>query len=390
MDSWPINTLPATTRRLARTAIAGGVVLVAAVCTDDVAGPEDLDFDQERLIFVSSRGDIAKGIYRMNADGTGVESLTDQREGYANLSLSPDGRRVAFRCTGCGGSLNIFVMDTDGANLSQLTGVKPLEWRNYHPRWSPDGTQIAFATTREPTQQPYWKVYVMNADGSDPHYISGPIGENGGVYTRPVGWSPDGRVVFHHLTGDDANPLHTYIVNAVGGDPEPLFDQPGDHSPAWSPDGTKMAFIRGWKHLDGEGALYVMNADGSGVVKLSDHDSQHLLSTGWSGAFFNDISPWSPDGTRIVFGMENELYVVNADGSGLRQLTDLPERERSVFNGWAPSGTRIAFTSNEDSRLRHGNSDVYVVNADGTGLVNLTGDPDNPTDDRDALWLPRH
>lgn len=222
MGSWLSDTLSTTMRSLARTATTGGVVLVAAVCTDDVTGPEDLDVDQDQLIFVSSRGDTQKGIYRMNADGTGVESLTDQRAQYANLSLSPDGRRVAFRSTRAG-CINLFVMDIDGSNLSQLTGIDPSDRCNYHPRWSPDGSQIAFASTREPTQ-PAWKVYVMNADGSNPRYISGSVGEEGGVYTSPVGWSPDRRVVFHQMrTARASDSSRTYpsvrVAFSTGGRP---------------------------------------------------------------------------------------------------------------------------------------------------------------------------
>jgi len=137
-----------------------------------------------------------------------------------------------------------------------------------------------------------------------------------------------------------------------------------DEWPAWSPDGSKILFLSA---SDGRGEIYVMNADGSGVTQLT------TMGTAFDPA-------WSPDGTKIAFDDGNEIYVINADGSGLRNITNDPAH----FDGtpvWSPDGSKIAFESNRD-----GNAEVYVMNADGSALHNLTN---NPAIDFAPAWRPR-
>ena len=114
----------------------------------------------------------------------------------------------------------------------------------------------------------------------------------------------------------------------------------GDGAPAWSPDGQRIAFVRG----DG---IHVMNSDGSGVERLTGSDTDTL------GA--RDGEPaWSPDGRRIVFVREDDIHVMNADGSGVERLT----RSGGWHPAWSPDGRRIAF-------VREGA--IHVMNADGSG-----------------------
>ena len=128
-----------------------------------------------------------------------------------------------------------------------------------------------------------------------------------------------------------------------------------DHSPAWSPDGRRIAFV---SNRDGDWEIYVMNADGSGVTQLT-HNS--VL----------DVSPaWSPDGRRIAFtsirdGGDWEIYVMNADGSDVTKLTYTYHNEGSP--AWSPDGRRIAFHFDRD-----GNDEIYVMNADGSSITQLT------------------
>ena len=109
-----------------------------------------------------------------------------------------------------------------------------------------------------------------------------------------------------------------------------------------------------------------MSADGSGVSTLADGDSL----------------TWSPDGSRIAFISERdgnlEIYVVNADGSGLTNLTNNPATD--FVPRWSPNGSRIAFVSHRD-----GNSEIYVMNADGSGLTRLTNSPE---DESGLTWQP--
>lgn len=148
------------------------------------------------------------------------------------------------------------------------------------------------------------------------------------------------------------------VVTAEGADFTRLIDDGGQRweymSPAWSPDGSQIAF---GSNRDGGWDIYVMNADGSGVTRLTTHAAR------------DDEPAWSPDGTRIAFTSDRdgdfEIYVINANGSGLRQLTDHLAQDGNP--AWSPDGSRIAFTSDRD-----GLNELYVMNNDGTGVMRLT------------------
>ena len=142
---------------------------------------------------------------------------------------------------------------------------------------------------------------------------------------------------------------------------------PGDvQTPAWSPDGRKLAFV---SQRDGNSEIYVMNADGSAQKNLTRQPA-------------SDSHPsWSPDGRRIVFVSRrdgnSEIYVMNADGSGLRNLTRTPSDD--LDPAWSPDGRAIAFVQKKCTGGRRDppcatayETSLYVVNADGSGLRRLT------------------
>ena len=137
--------------------------------------------------------------------------------------------------------------------------------------------------------------------------------------------------------------------------------------PAWSPDGGSIAFE---SDRDGDSEIYVMDADGSGVVQLTDNAADD-----WGPA-------WSPDGSRIAFASDrdgdSEIHVMDADGSGVVQLTDNSDGDWDP--AWSPDGRSIAFASDRD-----GDSEIHVMDADGSGVIRLT---DNFDDDWDPAWSP--
>jgi Tol biopolymer transport system component len=312
---------------------------------------------QHSIAFQSSRdGDYE--IYLMNADGSGQVNLTDN-PGYDYAPVwSPDGTRIAFTSNRDGNN-EIYVMNADGSGLLNLTNNPGYD---YAPAWSPDGTRIAFTSNRDGNSE----IYVVNTDGSGLHNLTNNPAEDGGVdFVTRVGlsWSPNGAKIAFVSARDGTGEI--YVMNADGSGVTRLTSTYAI-TPVWSPDGARIAFVN-------SAGISVMNADGSGVTSL--HQSGHL-------------DGWSPDGSKIAFqsgifcirgcSVRSYIVVMNADGTGVTQLTNTGGDFSPV---WSPDGTRIAFASNRD-----GNSEIYVVNTDGSGLHNLTN---NPGGDYTPAWRPR-
>ena len=329
-----------------------------AAADTDTAGPED-DTPTGRIAFVWGSWPWSdKDIAVMNADGTAQTSLATTGSNWAP-SWSPDGRRIAF-ISDRDGNWEIYVMNADGSGQTRLT-TEPAD--DTGPTWSPDGRRLAFASNRDGTSE----IYVMNADGTDQTRLTSTGGWS-------PSWSPDGRRIAF-TSGRDGND-EIYVMNADGTGQSRLTSA-GGWSPSWSPDGSRIAFVmRRSIYYEENEQIYVMNADGTGRIQLTNEGGE---------------SPsWSPGGHRIAFMSGNHIHVMNADGTG---RTQLEHSGVGYTPSWSPLGVdtpaegageaasgRIAFVSDRD-----GNDEIYVMNADGTDQTRLTN---NPESDSDPIWSP--
>jgi Tol biopolymer transport system component len=377
------------------------------------------------------------------AFGTVRDLLFGERRTVAFASAptwSPDGRRIAFlthacipdSTPGCHGPVEFNVMNADGSgqrNLTREWGLEaPVSLFKGYPVWSPDWRKVAFV--RDWGGYGYSDIYVINADGSgrrrltrSPQNEAKPPG--GGAFVCPRAcdgdpvWSPDGRrLAFVRVRGGRAD---IYVVSADGGGlrrlahaiaftPDPGAPSPGfSANPAWSPDGRKIAFM---SNRDGTDDVFVVNADGSGLRNLTRRPADDRKRSEW---YSPDRPMWSPDGRKIVFRARrdrstpsewevcrprgpqgervggvcarDEIYVVDADGSGLRRLTYNWKSDGAP--AWSPDGRKILFLRSGWQDSANVGGDVYVMNADGSGQRNLTRSVTRPfATERAPAWSP--
>ena len=326
---------------------------------------------KSKIAFISRGSQRGHGLYVASADGRGQRRLTGPALDRTPV-WSPDRRRIAFesvhacRSAGspasCDHTTGVYVVNADGSFRLRLA-------RNGSaPAWSPDGRTIAFFSGT--------KIYLMNADGSEHRPLTRSLGAG---RKRSLAWSPDGRKLAFltdrdcrqfcfnlYVVGSDGSGLRNLTLElAAGGSPGrgPASD------PAWSPDGRKLAFVRLNARLGSP--IYVVKADGSGLRRLTRGPTLDFEPT------------WSPDGRKLAFVSDrdgnSEVYVMNADGSGQRNLTRNPALDSDP--AWSPDGRSIAFRSTRD-----GNPEIHIMNADGSGQRNLTR---SPSSEGRFAWSPR-
>jgi Tol biopolymer transport system component len=286
-----------------------------------------------------------------------IESAPGPREVQAPV-WSSGGRQIAFLSRRGKSTFDLDVVNADGSGQRTVIHGATRE----PPSWSPDGLKIAFEGLRDNG------VYTVNADGSGRQRLARD--------SKDPAWSPDGRTIAF-FSG-----AKIYLMNADGSEHRALTrPQAGVRDLAWSPDGRKLAFLQA-KGGCGPSCydIYVVNRDGSGLRNLTAK-----LAVGIRLNLDPASDPaWSPDGQMIAFarlnpGLGQPIYVVKADGRRLRNLTPKPVGAYAA-PAWSPDGRKIAFVSDRD-----GNSEVYVMNANGNGQRNLTR---NPAFDADPAWSP--
>ena len=265
-------------------------------------------------------------VYVVDARGR-VTDLTPVPALDTAPSPSPDGSRIAFVSSREGAS-DVYVMSASGGPATRLTSSpfdgQTVAWNEAGRTaiaWSPGGKRIAF-DVQNATYPPdcfkncvVWSVYVANADGSARRLVAS--------QARSPAWSHDGRFLAYKSDVTPFGESESVSIDRLDGSPPRRIDAPRSMpyiGPAWSPRRDELAFDTGSRWV------YSVRADGTG---------RHRLARGLGPA-------WSPDGGSIAFELDGTLYRMSRTGTRVRRLAP---RAGAGFPAWSPGGRAIAFSS---------------------------------------------
>ncbi len=219
-------------------------------------------------------------------------------------------------------------------------------------------------------------LYLMDRDGNNVIRLTNSNFREG----RPS-WTPDGTKIAFSVFIWDVGNSEIYVMDNDGNNLTRLtIHQMTDVRPSWSPDGSKIVFVSGPQNVQFHPKhIFVMNADGTGMRNLTEDTD-----------LTDSFSPsWSPDGKEIVFSSRpnvrvRHIYVMTAEGKRLKRLTEDVSYDGNPV--YSPDGTKIAFESTRDGGF-DGHWNIYLMDTDGTNVVKLTRTR-RGTDNRSPSWLP--
>jgi len=228
-----------------------------------------------------------------------------------------------------------------------------------------------------------YQVFAMNIDGTDLLQLTHRSAAFPAGIEAPA-WSPDGSSVAFDGVADDGH-IHIFAVNADGTGLTQITSGDGEEIDAsWSPDGTRLAV---------ETQRSPSEPTGIAIVDVATGDIRMITENPFDG---DDAKPtWSPDGTRIAFARSrgeqkrpSAVFVMDADGSSLQRIT--PRGLNAYRPAWSPDGTQMIFNTNDTSE-RIQDAEIYIVASDGSGLRRLTHEKYasafRPTWSPDGEWI---
>ena len=303
--------------------------------------------------------------FTIDPDGT-HEAQVGAGEDVICPAWSPDGAKILVCDFLAGEGARPATADPDGSDFKLLDAYPGVQQALTCMDWSPDGAQFICATdigSGNPNPADNGLYTLRSSDGGDLERVT--VTPEGYDDTNPV-YSPDGsRILFSRLS--DTAPSALMVVNPDGSDPLQL--SPPGLSPLdtvfpadWSPDGSQVTFAAAWKSSGrGRGtALYVVNSDGSGLRQITPSGLGAVSAQ------------WSPDGQAIAFTSkfraQPQVWVVRPDGTSLSEVTHPTNGHFSETPVWSPDGNKLLFLRGD----RSGQLGLWTVNVDGTGLLQLT------------------
>lgn len=259
----------------------------------------------------------------------------ERRDSVIRPGPSPRAGLIAFTTQGGGDMTSwIAVVPADGGEVTRLHEGK-------EPSWSPDGTRIAFGCDRG--------ICTMNADGSDVRQLTDPMEP---AFDEDPDWGPNGSIAYTRNYSDGRRGRDIFVVREDGSEPRRLTNDSSDDSqPSWSPDGSRLAVIRGMGSSlnapPGGYQLWTISVRDAASLQLTD-DRDHAARP-----------DWSPNGETILFDRGSALWTIPAGGGEPRKLPVVSGRGFDVgsFAAWAPDSRRFAFMCSSTGR---DNNDICV------------------------------
>lgn len=286
-----------------------------------------------------------------------TESIPPTAPPILTNNLGGGSGQMAFAANN-NGNYDIFVAPLDDPRrLVQLTSHIA---NDFGPRYSPDGSKIAFHTYRDNN----WEVYVMNSNGTGLSNLT-----RHGRDDTFASWSPDGSHLLFHSNRD--GDFEIYRINVDGSGLQQItFNNVDDLNPAYSPDGSQIAFHR---RMSGDYQLFIMNADGTVARQITNEPYHH------------EAARWSPDGTQLVYmgnpGGVSTVFVMDVEGGSSRRLS--PSGVESFYPEWSLDGEWVAFHGRVPNSE---NREIYIVNVQ-TGEERIIPNT-NDVEERMPAWQP--